>query len=81
MNRINQNEIIKLAFGLREKGIEFETISFEDCIQIKCKGWDALCNKYSDGHEDGLIEIMGLPQCEGDVIGFLTAEDVLEMLG
>ena len=82
MDTINQNEMMKLAFGLYDRGIEFKAKSFFDGIQfiIGDWDWDAICHSGSYGHEDGLIEIMGLPQCQDDVIGWLTAEDVLKMV-
>lgn len=44
---------------------------------------DAICHIGSYGHEDGLIEVMGLnidKEKEGLVKGWLTAEDVMDML-
>ena len=82
MDTINQNEMMKLAFGLYDRGIEFKAKSFFDGIQfiIGDWDWDAICHSGSYGHEDGLIEVMGLPQCQDDVIGYLTAEEVLKMV-
>ena len=82
MDTINQNEMMKLAFGLYDRGIEFKAKSFFDGIQfiIGDWDWDAICHSGSYGHENGLIEVMGLPQCQDDVIGHLTAEDVLNMI-
>lgn len=82
MTTINQNEMMKLAFGLRDRGIEFSVKSFFDGIQIVVGDfdWDAICHSGSYGHENGLIEVMGLPQCQDDVIGYLTAEEVLKMV-
>ena len=82
MDTINQNEMMKLAFGLYDRGIEFKAKSFFDGIQfiIGDWDWDAICHSGSFGHEDGLIEVMGLPQCQDDVIGHLTAEEVLNMV-
>ena len=80
MERINQNEMMALAFGLRERNIKFEVYSFFDGLQIWCDGWDAICHNGSYGHERGLIEVMGLPQCGNDVIGYLTAAEVLAMV-
>ena len=82
MDTINQNEMMKLAFGLYDRGIEFKAQSFFDGIQfiIGDWDWDAICHSGSYGHENGLIEVMGLPQCQDDVIGWLTAEDVLKMV-
>ena len=82
MATINQTEMMKLAFGLRDRGIEFKMQSFFDGIQIVVGDWDwdAICHSSSYGHESGLIEVMGLPQCQDDVIGYLTAEEVLKMV-
>lgn len=82
MTTINQDEMMKLAFGLRDRGIEFSVKSFYDGIQIVVGDWDwdAICHSGSYGHENGLIEVMGLPQCQDDVIGHLTAEEVLKMV-
>ena len=82
MDTINQNEMMKLAFGLYDRGIEFKAKSFFDGIQfiVGDWDWDAICHSGSYGHEKGLIEVIGLPQCQDDVIGWLTAEDVLKMV-
>ena len=82
MTTINQDEMMKLAFGLRDRGIGFKMQSYFDGIQIVVGDfdWDAICHSGSYGHENGLIEVMGLPQCQDDVIGYLTAEDVLKMV-
>ena len=82
MSNINQTEMMELAIGLRDRGIGFKTTSFLDGIQIVVGDWDwdAICHSGSYGHESGLIEVMGLPQCKGDVIGWLTAKDVLKMV-
>ncbi len=82
MSNINQTEMMELAFGLRDRGIGFKTTSFLDGIQIVVGNgdWDAICHSGSYGHETGLIEVMRLPQCQGDVIGWLTAKDVLKMV-
>ena len=62
MTTINQTEMMKLAFGLYDRGIEFKAKSFFDGIQfiIGDWDWDAICHSGSYGHEDGLIEVMGL---------------------
>lgn len=82
MSNINQTEMMELAFGLRDRGIGFKTTSFLDGIQIVVGDWDwdAICHSGSYGHENGLIEVMGLPQCQDDVIGYLTAKEVLKMV-
>lgn len=80
MEKIKQDEMLELAIGLQERGIEFEIFSFHDGLQIRCIDWDAICTHGSYGHEDGLLEVLGLPQCNGDVLGWLTAKEVLEMV-
>lgn len=39
---------------------------------------DAICHKYSYGGPEGLLEIMG-KGCDGDVRGWLTAKDVIDI--
>ena len=82
MTTINQTEMMKLAYGLRDRGIGFSIENLYDGIQIIVGNWDwdAVCHSGSYGHENGLIEVMGLPQCQDDVIGWLTAKDVLKMV-
>lgn len=42
---------------------------------------DAVCHFGSYGHERGLIEVMGFPFCdEEDVVGFLTADEVIHQI-
>lgn len=44
--------------------------------------WDAVCQFGSYGGEQGLLEIMGdiVEEEEGDVVGFLTADEVIERI-
>lgn len=42
--------------------------------------WSAICCDSSNGHEQGLIEVMGLPEDKEDVVGWLTAEEILRMI-
>lgn len=80
MNKaIDQAEMMKLAFGLRDRNIEFVAGSFFNGLQIKTEGWDAICHDGSYGHEYGLIEVMGLFD-DDDVTGYLTAEDILKKI-
>ena len=42
---------------------------------------DAICHFGRYGHERGLIEVMGVPFCdEEDVVGFLTADEVIHQI-
>ena len=78
------SEIDKLAAMLTERGISFEQRPIIDGEQILVPGeWDAICNRYSYGGPEGLLEVMGDPVTlpgEGAVAGWLTAEDVIRRL-
>lgn len=79
----NQAEMTKLAQALTVNNIPFKERPLFNGVQIIGDGWDAICHDYSYGHEDGLIEVMGLDDGsnrDDDVIGYLTAEDVLKMV-
>lgn len=77
---IHQDEMANLIIGLHERHIQFRLQSIYDGLSLVCDGWDAICHQYSYGGTDGLIEVMGLPQCDGDVIGYLTANEILKMV-
>ena len=80
---IYQTEMTKLAQALTINNIPFKERSLFDGVQIIGDGWDTICHSGSYGHEDGLIEVMGLDDGsdrDDDVIGYLTAEDVLKMV-
>ena len=82
------NEIKKLADGLDEMEIEFKLVPLLGGWQILVfdengdVSWDAICHKFSYGHEKGLLEIMGsIVDNPYDVVeGGLTAAEVLERL-
>ena len=77
-------EVLKLASLLLARGFRFEVRDIWDGAQVilydsrNKRIADAVCHSHSYGHEDGLLEIMGLG-AEDDVIGWLTAEDVLRI--
>ncbi len=48
--------------------------SIEECE------WDVICQEYSYGYEEGLLEAYGSIVPDGDVEGWLTAEDVIARL-
>lgn len=89
---INQMEMVKLAMGLLDRGIEFEirtTPEFSDgALQIIVPSianpeWDAVCSNFSYGGAKGLIEISGKyveDDYIDDVQGWLSAEDILERI-
>lgn len=87
MDMIKFDEMKKLMFGLYDKGIDFNLKVFFDGISITINDengnylWDAICHRGSYGHEEGLIEVMGIvSDYEDDVEGYLTAEEILSRL-
>lgn len=43
--------------------------------------WDAICQQWSYGHKQGLLEIAGsISRAKKDVEGYLTAADVIERI-
>ena len=73
------NEMAKLIIVLNTLGIA-HTITYQD-IDNAPQVWindnfDIICNKYSYGGKDGLLEIWDRNNSE-DVVGFLTAKDVV----
>ena len=84
-------ELDKLQQYLDRMGVNYERIdvepsqfSFIDRHQILvcskdgfCE-WDAICQYGSAGVELGLLEIMGVLVPDGDVEGYLTADQVIE---
>ena len=48
----------------------------------KVQLWDVICHYGSYGADQGLLEIAGdiVEKDEGDVVGFLTADDVIERI-
>lgn len=81
-------EMNKLDAALTEMGIEHTyDREFQNGAQIVVTKngkyrWDAICTPASYGWADGLLEVMGKPLVGNgkDVLGYLTAEDVLKML-
>lgn len=73
---------------LREKEIKYQRKDMDGGEQIIVydedgyRIWDAVCTKYSYGHERGLLEIMGDivdGRRMGDSVeGWLTAQDVID---
>ena len=49
--------------------------------KVECK-WDAICHPGSYGYDKGLLEIMGeiVSEDEEDVVGWLTADDVIKRI-
>lgn len=83
-------EMYRLINLLIEKKKNFKVEELWDCPCVRFYNengleiGDAVCHSGSYGHENGLLEIMGLGVCMenagDDVEGWLTAEEVLERL-
>ncbi len=84
-------EMDKLAAKLTEMGIQFEDQQLHILkgrqITVYEKGrevWDAVCSPLSYGGRRGLLEVMGVivdgKRDSGDVKGWLTADDVIQMV-
>ena len=93
--KLNLNEFTKLVVGLNQKGLKISTELITNwgaqVIVYDDEGnriWDAVINNGSYGRDRGLLEIMGtivdkFPSnySDGDdVIGWLTADDILEKI-
>lgn len=87
------SELDKLEEYLKEKGIEYERIDNHPdfpnggwhqicvpCYEQEFRQWDAVCHAGSYGYEQGLLEIMGIICPDHDVLGYLTAEDVIKRI-
>ena len=48
--------------------------------QDKERQWDVICHRGSYGHEEGLLELMGIITRVYGVEGWLTADDVIERI-
>lgn len=85
---MNMKQMDLLEEYLREKEIKYQRKDMDDGEQIIAYSkngdrlWDAICTKYSFGHELGLLEIMGNivdKKRVGDTVeGCLTAQDVID---
>ena len=87
MEQIKKNynyEVLKLASLLQARGFRYSVNEICGGAQVILydsrneRVADAVCHPYSYGANEGLLEIMGLGT-EDDVIGWLTAEDVLRI--
>lgn len=75
------SEMVKLAQGLKERGITYNMRAHVDGLQIVADGWDAVCFTGSYGAQRGLLEVMGsIVTGNDDVEGYLTADEILRRL-
>lgn len=84
-NEFHPTEMYKLINLLIKAKIPFEVSENMDTPQVwypskKNHVCDAICHKWSSGHEKGLLEIKGLTTDSEDVEGYLTAEEVFERI-
>lgn len=84
---MKRNEIVKLSKMLDKEGIPHEDMQIFDGLQVNYPNkkdcvCDAICHSFSYGHEEGLLEIMGLvdEDCGDDVQGYLTAKEVFKRI-
>lgn len=74
-------EIVKLARGLKARGIAYNMRARDDGLQIIADEWDAVCFRGTYGAERGLLEAMGrVITGNDDVEGYLTADEILRRL-
>lgn len=75
-------EIRKLSALLDSINYPYELRTAWDGWQIRAKNWDVICHSGSYGHEEGLLEAMGIivddSSDDDDVVGYLTASDVFQ---
>lgn len=83
---MKRNEIVKLSKMLDKEKIPHEDMQIFDGLQVNYPNkencvCDAICHSFSYGHEQGLLEIMGLTEDEDDdVEGYLTAKEVFKRI-
>ena len=92
---LNTRELDKLEKYLKDNGFECERIdSFAAngvpyerhqviVFENGKREWDAICNTYSYGYEEGLLEVMGdkvVNVDDDEVEGWLTADDIIRRL-
>lgn len=77
--RIDNESPYKPEAGLPENFGERHQLIVYDSMGRQV--WDAICHWGSYGYEQGLLEIMGsVLTGNEDVIGFLTAQDVIDRI-
>ena len=76
---IDQTEMIKFIIGLRDRNIPFKAHTMENGLQVYGSGWDVICNAYSYGHEQGLLEILAKFVDTEDRIFVGNADEILAL--
>ena len=96
MNEVDLTELNRLEEMLQEAGVPYRRIDdigeailgigyrvgeFHQ-IKVPSEGWDVICHHGSYGVEQGLLEAMGHKITgNNDVLGYLTAQDVMDRRG
>lgn len=96
MLNVDLTEMNKLETMLQQEGVRYERIDDEGevipwlayrlgefhQIKVVSEGWDVVCHHGSYGVEQGLLEAMGRRITGNNgVVGYLTAQDVMDMRG
>lgn len=75
------NEMAKLIIVLNTLGIAHTItyqIEYDNAPQVWLNdNFDVVCHKYSYGGKDGLLEMWDRNGEDDDVVGYLTAKDVI----
>lgn len=83
---IEYTEMGKLEWLLQEAKIPYRIEYIWGMPSVRYYGHgdelicDAICHSGSYGHEEGLLEIMGLTRNGGSVEGWLTSEEVFDRI-
>lgn len=83
---IDYTEMIKLKLLLQEAKIPYRIDYVLGMPSVRYYGLgkelicDAICHSGSYGHEEGLLEIMGLTRNDDSVEGWLTSEEVFDRI-
>lgn len=83
---IDYTEMIKLELYLQEAKIPYRMDYVAGMPSVRYYGHgdklicDAICHSGSYGHEDGLLEIMGLTRINDSVEGWLTAREAFDRI-
>lgn len=96
MDKVDLTELNKLETMLQQEGVRYQRTDDEGemipgieyrlgefhQIKVPSEGWDVICHHGSYGVEQGLLEAMGHRITgNNNVVGYLTAQDVMDMRG
>lgn len=96
MDKVDLTELNKLETMLQQEDVQYQRIDnvgevipwieyrvgeFHQ-IKVPSEGWDVICHHGSFGVEQGLLEARGHRITgNNDIVGYLTAQDVMNMRG